>query len=206
MAIAHLIEDYDLHSKSVKAQIDVIAGASQVRNGVGMYKMGRNNQKQAEATEALARESKRDSEVMKTITVVTLVYLPATFVCTLLSMGLFDFNVGESGSLQVARQGWIFLAMALPLTIVTLGLAYGWQRRKEREATAAAAAKKAAERAIDDEHAAENSTQIGAVPPSGGAAVGTETTPTHTTSSRNWMRKLPSRRRKVLPTTVDNVV
>ncbi|KZV93977.1 hypothetical protein EXIGLDRAFT_767524 [Exidia glandulosa HHB12029] len=206
VTIAHLIEDYDLHSKCIKGQIDGIAGASQVRSGVGMYRMGRDNQKQAEATEALARESKRDSEVMKTITVVTLVYLPATFVCTLLSMGLFDFNVGENGRLQIARQGWIFLAITLPLTIITLGLAYGWQRRKEKEASAAAAAKKTVEHAADDEHTAENyggiAAQIGAVPAPGDG----EAAPTHTTSSRSWMRMLPLRRRKAAPTTGETMV
>jgi len=36
--------------------------------------------RQAESMEALAYDSKRDSEVMKTITVVTMIFLPATFV------------------------------------------------------------------------------------------------------------------------------
>ncbi|KZV93975.1 hypothetical protein EXIGLDRAFT_767521 [Exidia glandulosa HHB12029] len=195
-ALYHLTEDCKMYRDFTQVQIDAIARASDLKNSGNMHNMMRDNQKQTEATEALARESKRDSEVMKTITVVTLVYLPATF--TLLSMGLFDFNVGESGSLRVARQGWIFLAIALPLTIITLGLAYGWQRRKEKEATAAAAAKKAVERAADEEHAAESDgaipPQIGAVPASGDAAI-------RTTSSRNWMRMLPLRRRKASPGT-----
>lgn len=46
-----------------------------------MYQIAEDNRKQAVATEAIARDAKRDSEIMKTITVVTLVYLPATFVC-----------------------------------------------------------------------------------------------------------------------------
>ena len=32
------------------------------------------------ATTQIARDSKRDKEIMKTITVVTMIYLPATFV------------------------------------------------------------------------------------------------------------------------------
>lgn len=119
-----------------------------------MWRVVQDNQLQAAATERLAQESKRDSEIMKTITVVTLLYLPATFVCvsaeanawanpvterggqTLLSMGLFEFDIGEEGSgrLKVARQGWIFIVIALPLTIITLGLAYVWQRRTEEQA------------------------------------------------------------------------
>jgi Mg2+ and Co2+ transporter CorA len=35
----------------------------------------------AEATSLLSKEAGRDSEVMKIVTVITMVYLPATFVC-----------------------------------------------------------------------------------------------------------------------------
>lgn len=47
-------------------------------------------------------------------------------------MGIFDFDSGGSGQLKVAKQGWIFLAISLPLTITTLALAYAWQYYRER--------------------------------------------------------------------------
>ncbi|EJD41572.1 hypothetical protein AURDEDRAFT_169469 [Auricularia subglabra TFB-10046 SS5] len=103
--------------------------------------MAKDNQKQAIATETLARDARRDSEIMKrdsatmkTITVVTLVYLPATFVSTLLSMGIFEFGVSnsEDGRIRIAREGWVFLAISLPLTALTLGLAFLWKQYKER--------------------------------------------------------------------------
>lgn len=42
--------------------------------------------KQADAMARLAYDSKRDSEIMKTITVVTMIFLPATFCCVCLGL------------------------------------------------------------------------------------------------------------------------
>ena len=39
------------------------------------------NARQSELMSIVAHDTKRDSEVMKTITVVTMIYLPATFLC-----------------------------------------------------------------------------------------------------------------------------
>ncbi|EJD41533.1 hypothetical protein AURDEDRAFT_186494 [Auricularia subglabra TFB-10046 SS5] len=110
---------------ATQTSIEVLLGFSQLHNGLKMYEIAEDNRKQAEATEAIARDAKRDSEIMKTITVVTLVYLPATFVSTLLSMGIFDFG---GGAVRIARDGWLFFAISIPLTVLTLSLAYAWQR------------------------------------------------------------------------------
>jgi hypothetical protein len=73
---------------------------------------------------------------MITIAAVTMLFLPGTFVCTVVSTNLFDF--GDNG-LQVSGQWWILLAGAIPLTFVVFGVWLGWQRvrlrtqqRKER--------------------------------------------------------------------------
>lgn len=120
---------------------NTLMGQAQVLNALDTARLARDGQRQAAATDALARAARRDSEIMKrdsatmkTITVVTLVYLPATFVSTLLSMGIFDFGVGGGGGrLRIAREGWVFLAISLPLTLITLSLAFLWTQGKERE-------------------------------------------------------------------------
>ena len=42
-------------------------------------------------------------------------------------MGIFywDFD-NANGQLKVAEDSWVFAAIAVPLTILTLGIAYGW--------------------------------------------------------------------------------
>ena len=89
----------------------------------------------------LAYDAKRDNEVMKAIIIVTLIFLPATFVSvssipglefttyppcrlqTIFSMGFFNIEYDQIG---VSRQGWIYLACTFPLTVVVVGASYAW--------------------------------------------------------------------------------
>ena len=89
----------------------------------------------------IAYDTKRDSEVMKAVTVVTLIFLPATFVSvrpiphlefttypnilfqTIFSMGFFSFDQGQ---IEVSHQGWIYLVCTLPLTFVVLAVSLAW--------------------------------------------------------------------------------
>ena len=99
------------------------------------------NERQARSMAELAYDTKRDSEVMKAITIVTLIFLPATFVSvsstpgleftayppfclqTIFSMGFFNIGSDEIG---VSRQGWIYLVCTLPLTFVVVGASFAW--------------------------------------------------------------------------------
>ena len=99
------------------------------------------SERQARSMADLAYDAKRDSEVMKAITIVTLIFLPATFVSvssipglefttyspfrlqTIFSMGFFNIGSDEIG---VSRQGWIYLACTLPLTFVVVGASFAW--------------------------------------------------------------------------------
>jgi Mg2+ and Co2+ transporter CorA len=84
----------------------------------------------------LSRASAADSSTMKAITILTMVFLPATFVCSLFSMGFFEFvedptNGAGNGRavgprLHVAGQFWIYFAVAVPLTVVVLGVCAAW--------------------------------------------------------------------------------
>jgi len=119
--------------------------------------------RQAQSMAVLAYDAKRDSEVMKAITVVTLIFFPATFVSvclilclklttylflsfqTIFSMGFFKFDQDE---LAVSRQGWVYLTCTLPLTFVVLGVSFGWiwwTGRKEERPVAGQALAQAAD-------------------------------------------------------------
>ncbi|KAE9367220.1 hypothetical protein N431DRAFT_495515 [Stipitochalara longipes BDJ] len=71
----------------------------------------------------LARDSAGDSAAVRVITILTLVYLPASFTATLLGMNLFAFKGSDSNSssFSISPKFWIFIAIAVPLTGVTLG-------------------------------------------------------------------------------------
>ena len=44
-------------------------------------------------------------------------------------MGFFNYDFeGAKGRIRVSQDVWIFLAVATPLTITTLGLSWAWMR------------------------------------------------------------------------------
>ncbi|WAO92362.1 Hypothetical protein NCS54_00986800 [Fusarium falciforme] len=69
----------------------------------------------------IAMATKLDSEAMITIAKLTMFYLPSTFVATLFSMGIFnfDFDNGKSGRLYMSSQWWLYIIFAMPLTLGT---------------------------------------------------------------------------------------
>ncbi|KAJ9615175.1 hypothetical protein H2200_001249 [Cladophialophora chaetospira] len=71
----------------------------------------------------LQRENLDDSETVKVITILTMIYLPASFVTSLFGMNVFDYD-GNSHKMETARNWWIYLAVWIPLTVVTILL---WQ-------------------------------------------------------------------------------
>jgi hypothetical protein len=82
----------------------------------------------------IARDTQRDSVSMKTISWLTMVFLPATFVATFFGMGFFQFHKDSENHshISVAPEWWLYLAVTLPLTAVVLGAWNGWLWWKER--------------------------------------------------------------------------
>lgn len=60
-----------------------------------------------------------DSVAMKTLALVTAVFLPATFIATLFSMSMFDWQA-DSGSAVLSPEFWIFWVVSVPLSIAVL--------------------------------------------------------------------------------------
>lgn len=60
-----------------------------------------------------------DSVAMKTLALVTAIFLPATFIATLFSMSMFDWQA-DSSSAILSPEFWIFWVVSVPLTIAVL--------------------------------------------------------------------------------------
>ena len=85
----------------------------------------------AEDSRTLASASKEDSTAMKTIAAVTIVFLPGTFIAALFAMPLFQWDaVGDSK--VVSNRFWIYWAVTVPLTFLTLLVWVLWTKRQAR--------------------------------------------------------------------------
>lgn len=82
----------------------------------------------------LAREdgkkATQDARTLKTITILGFIYLPASFVASLLGTQYITVHDNESGriSLTFAREMWIFAILTLLLLLITVGTWFWWER------------------------------------------------------------------------------
>lgn len=81
----------------------------------------------ANDTQILARESKRDSTAMKAIAFVTMIFLPGTFLSSVFSMNLFEWDAPDSSDV-VNRRMWVYWAAAVPLTVMVVVFYLLWEK------------------------------------------------------------------------------
>lgn len=89
-------------------------------------------QQESAAIMRISQAAHRDGEAMRAVAVVTLVFLPSTFVSTLFSTTFFAFipgSEGSSASWAVSEKFWIYWVFSVPLTVVAMGCWLWWQRR-----------------------------------------------------------------------------
>ncbi|KAI0465631.1 hypothetical protein F4859DRAFT_500275 [Xylaria cf. heliscus] len=74
--------------------------------------IAKSSQRLAEQSTYIAEQAKRDSSAMKTITIITMAFLPATFFATLFALPTLDWE----GTSIVTSKFWIYWAFTLPTT------------------------------------------------------------------------------------------
>ncbi|KAF3034656.1 hypothetical protein E8E12_000961 [Didymella heteroderae] len=81
----------------------------------------------------LGNAARFDSRAMRTIAVVTMAFLPPTFLSAIFSMSFFSFQPQENdgrGGWKVSDKFWLYFAFAIPLTCFTLAVWFWRQRLK----------------------------------------------------------------------------
>jgi hypothetical protein len=92
-----------------------------------------------------------DNATVRLVTIVTLLYLPASFVAvsvcqhqsryhgltsklqSILGMNLFAFQSADSSNFQISKQFWIFIVLTVPLTLITVGSWIVMARKRRRQ-------------------------------------------------------------------------
>jgi Mg2+ and Co2+ transporter CorA len=73
--------------------------------------------------------SHRNTDMMRTISAITLLFLPGTFVSGLFSSAFFQFS-SDSQEWVVAKNFWLYWVIVIPLTIATL---FVWLMKYHRD-------------------------------------------------------------------------
>ncbi|KAH8671488.1 hypothetical protein BX600DRAFT_249438 [Xylariales sp. PMI_506] len=87
--------------------------------------------KSQNTAEKMANHMLVDSAAIRVITVVTLIYLPATFTSGFFGMGFFTTDPDQGGKWIVAPYLWVYFILTLPLTALTITW-WKWRSRREK--------------------------------------------------------------------------
>ncbi|KAH6999508.1 hypothetical protein EDB80DRAFT_687619 [Ilyonectria destructans] len=75
------------------------------------------NTKISIANTSIALDSKQDNAQMRSIALLTMIYLPVSAIASVFSMGIFDWS---SKGTVVSKYIWIFIVLSLGLTVITV--------------------------------------------------------------------------------------
>ncbi|KAG7151368.1 hypothetical protein HYQ46_012853 [Verticillium longisporum] len=112
-----IVEEYDEKIRDSAMRLDGMAMATQ-----WSY---------SDTNVEIALATTRDSKHMRSISLITMIFLPGTFLATIFSMTFFDWGDG-TGKARVSGMIWIYFALAFGFTAVTLGSWYFWTSRRRR--------------------------------------------------------------------------
>ncbi|KAL8877625.1 MAG: hypothetical protein Q9198_004390 [Flavoplaca austrocitrina] len=82
----------------------------------------------AEQAQRTAVDTKRESVAMRTISALTMIFLPGTFVGTIFGMAFFNYNENGTNTIRVSPVWWLYVVITVPLTGLILGLWVVWLR------------------------------------------------------------------------------
>ncbi|KAJ6781759.1 hypothetical protein PWT90_05995 [Aphanocladium album] len=116
--------------KRVDIQIDAIFNMMTQEDSLNSIQL-------AKSTHQIAHASYRDSSSMKTLAIVTMFFLPGSFVSALFSMPMFEWNTVNLNSRSIGvgllPQFGLYWVITLPLTVVTFFLYFMWLWKLKRE-------------------------------------------------------------------------
>ncbi|KAJ6178292.1 hypothetical protein N7519_008753 [Penicillium mononematosum] len=78
----------------------------------------------------LGTKSFDDNATVKVVTILTLIYLPASLVSSIFGMNLFKFDDGTTEEFRISKQFWIYVVATIILAIITVSV-YLWTRKEQ---------------------------------------------------------------------------
>ncbi|KAL2857328.1 hypothetical protein BJY01DRAFT_137785 [Aspergillus pseudoustus] len=81
-------------------------------------------------SQGFGRDARTDSNMMKTVAVVSMVYLPGTFVSGLFGTNFFSFQADPPNTWITSDKFWIYWLVTIPLTLLTMFVWAIWHWRE----------------------------------------------------------------------------
>lgn len=118
-----------LHTK-VRGTTSLLSSLLDHGNGSSLKQLAEEAKKENFTMRQLTEKSTKDAAAVKVLTVITLIYLPATVVSNFFSTQFVSQEQNQGGSFRivVSANAWVFAAISIPLTLATLAVWWIWIR------------------------------------------------------------------------------
>lgn len=113
-----LLLELACNQKIAQSQLEIVYNLVAQRDN-------KDNLKLAKISTEIASVTKDDSFAMRTIAVMSILFLPGTFVSSFFSMSMFDWQAPEGGSV-LSSLFWVYWAVTVPLTLAVFSVWRFW--------------------------------------------------------------------------------
>ncbi|KAI1394283.1 uncharacterized protein F4822DRAFT_43973 [Hypoxylon trugodes] len=120
--LIQIINEYDAKARECSTIIDGMSFATQTEWNKIARADTKTNLKISKSTMDISRATQRDGNHMRSIALLTMTFLPGTFVATLFSMSFFDWK--QQNNSMMSPYIWIYAAVTVILTVVTFAVWY----------------------------------------------------------------------------------
>ncbi|KAH7087012.1 hypothetical protein FB567DRAFT_629057 [Paraphoma chrysanthemicola] len=125
-----LLLEITCNQKIAQSQIEIVYNLVAQRDN-------QDNLLMAKTQTDIARITEADSFAMRTIAIMSIFFLPGTFVSSFFSMDMFDWQASK-GTSVISSRFWIYWAVTVPLTILVLSIWF-WHRAHHEKTRRSAA-------------------------------------------------------------------
>ncbi|KAG8534358.1 uncharacterized protein KY384_001202 [Bacidia gigantensis] len=119
--------------EKVKGMISLLSSILDLGNGSSLKMLAAEATSENIAMRRLVEKSTQDAAAVKVLTVITLIFLPATVVSNFFSSEFVTTNSRKDvNTVVLTSNAWLFAAISVPLTLVTLFIWWAWIKLQGR--------------------------------------------------------------------------
>lgn len=126
-----LLLEISCNQKIAQSQLQIVYNLIAQRDNKDSLAMAELQTELARIQTTIANTTKEDSYAMRTIAIMSIIFLPGTFVSSFFSMDMFDWQAPK-GTSVVSFRFWIYWAVNAPLTVVVVSIWFLWLRTHKK--------------------------------------------------------------------------
>jgi hypothetical protein len=126
-----LLLEISCNQKIAQSQLQIVYNLIAQRDNKDSLAMAELQTELARIQTTIANTTKEDSYAMRTIAIMSILFLPGTFVSSFFSMDMFDWQAPKGASV-VSFRFWIYWAVTAPLTVAVVSIWFFWLRTHKK--------------------------------------------------------------------------